>query len=284
MPDLSPQSLYQAVFSTLVVVIPAVLAWHARNYLKSANSRRQVGVIADLADAAINYAEDVDRRGEREQLYNSLDLPDDMAGELSPGRQKLYLASSWLADELRRMGIGRIGLEEAAKWVAAEYQEKVGDLHSAKSIAQLTDRAADLLNQLGRAGHVTLPKSPLDAASMLQAITDWAAKQVEDAGSDRTLQRELAMARISPRTLMATSANSRSGSRISTEVRLAMLAQRAAEYAAELKKGKSSTTLPFPEKDIAKAWLVQHFQEDDLAVTPEQVDKALTDALEQRIS
>jgi hypothetical protein len=153
-----------------------------------------------------------------------------------------------------------MGLEEASRWVAAAYQKNVGDLRSAKSIEQLTETGAELLNQLGRAGHVTLPNN---------------------GGADRTLHRELAMSRTPLRTVMANSATGNGASRISADVRLMMLAQRAADHVAKL---ESQAPLRLPARDIAKAWLIQQMQEEDWTATPEQLDKALTAAMEQRRS
>lgn len=278
-PGINLQSTYDAIVSFLIVAVPVVLSWYARNYLKSADSQKRLGVISTLAGAAINYAEDCDRRGEREVAYSELDVPENMARNPTPGNQKLCLAADWLTDELKRIGIKRVSLDDAAKWVAAEYQKQVGDLRGLQSITQLTDSAADLLNQLGRAGQITLPSDTLEAVSLLQSITDWAAKQSTATNADRTLQRELAMTRISPRSLMATNGNGRAVGKLTVEMRLSMLAQRAVEFVADLQRqGK----LRLPERDTARAWLVQQIQQEDVAVTPEQIDKALAVAFEQK--
>lgn len=277
--NVNPQEIYDIAVSTLIVVIPTALAWYARNYLKSAENQKRLSMIATLASTAINYAEDCERRGERELAYNSLDLPDSLARNPSPGQQKLCLASSWLVEELQRVGIKRVSLEEAMKWVAAEFQKNVGDLRTTHSVSALTDLAADLLNQLGRSGHITLPSNTLETVSLIQSIADWATNQFGDTKYNKLIQREAAMARITPKTLMMAGASGRNVSKISPEVRLTLVAKQAVEFVTELQKqGK----LKMSDRDTAKAWLIQQVQQDDIPATAEQLDKAIAAAFEQR--
>lgn len=273
------QEMYNLAASTLIIVIPAALSWYAKNYLKSAENQKRLSMIATLASAAINYAEDCEHRGERELTYNSLDLPDSLARNPSPGQQKLCLASNWLVEELKKVGIKRVSLEEAMKWVAAEFQKNVGDLRATHSVSSLTDLAADLLNQLGRGGHITLPSNTLETISLIQSIADWAANQLGEAKIDKSMQREIAMARIAPKSLMMAGASGRSAGKISPEVRLTLVAKQAVEFVTELQKqGK----LKMSDRDTAKAWLIQQVQQDDIPATAEQIDKAIQTAFEQR--
>ncbi len=274
------QEIYDVTASVLVVVIPLALSWYTRTYLKSAENQKRLSMIATLANAAIHYAEDCEKRGEREVAYNSLDLPESLAGNPSPGHQKLCLASSWLVDELKRQGIKRVPIEEAVKWVAAEFQKNVGDLRSSHSVSTLTDLAANLLNQLSVAGHITLPGNTLEAASLIQSIGDWAATQSGNQRRDKLFQRETALARISPTSLMSAQANGAGDShKITPEMRLTLLARQAIDFVKDLQK---KNRLKMSEKDTATAWLIQRVQQDDIAVTRDQIGEAITMAFEQR--
>jgi len=269
------QDVYQFVASFLVIAIPVALSWYTRNYLKSAESQKRIGVISSLANTAINYAENCDQRGERELAYNSLDLPASISNNPTPANQKLYLASDWLAHELKRMGIKRVSAEDASRWVGAEYQKNVGGMQTIHSVSALTDLATDLLKQLGRTGHIKLPATSLDAVALIQSIADWAASQTDDVKYDKAMQRDMVMARIAPNSLISNSNGNQSANKISPEIRLTLLARRATEFVAELQKqGK----LRMPEKDTAKAWIIQQAQLDDIPVTPEAIDNALAKA------
>jgi len=271
------QDVYQLVTSLLVIAIPVALSWYARNYMKSAESQKRIGVISSLANTAINYAEDCDQRGERELAYNSLNLPASLSNNPTPANQKLYLASDWLAQELKRMGIKRVSPEEATRWVGAEYQKNMGGLQPLHSVSALTDLATDLIKQLGRNGNIKLPANTLDAVVLIQSIADWAASQAGDVNNDKALQRDAVMARISPSSLMMTTSASQSANKISPEIRLTLLARRATEFVAELQKqGK----LRMPDKDTAKAWIIQQAQLDDIPVTLEAIDNALAKAFD----
>jgi hypothetical protein len=272
-------AIFDFAFGLFAIVIPLALSWYARTYLKSAESQKRIGVITSLANAAINYAEDCDRRGQLELLAHGLELPESLSHNPSPGNQKLALASHWLVEELKKMGIRRVNQDQAMRWVAAEFQRNMGDLQSMHSVSALTDLAADLLKQLGRNGYVKLPSNTLDAVSLIQFIADWAAAQSGDVKYDKVIQREAAMARISPSSLMMSAGGNQTASKISPEVRITLLARRATEFVAELQKqGK----LRMPERETAKAWVVQQAQLDDIPVTSEQIDSALTKAFDHK--
>jgi hypothetical protein len=276
-PSLSLQSSIDLAIRSIGALVTLGLLWLARNYLKLGESQKRLDLIPKLAHAAINYAEDIEKRGEREPAFHNLDLPDSMVTNPSAGHQKLALASCWLVDELKRQGIKRMGVEEASKWVAAEFQKSVGDLRASHSVSARTDLAADLLSQLGRDGHITLPSSNLETVSLIQSIADWAATQRGDGKEDRILLRDAAMARIAPRSLIMAGASGRNSSKISPEVRLTLLAKQALEFVGELQKqGK----LKMSERETAKAWMIQQVQLDEISATAEQVESALTRALE----
>lgn len=278
--NINLQGIYDVTVSALIIVIPAALSWYARTYLKSADNQKRISMMTTLASAAINYAEDCERRGERELAYYSLDLPESLSRNSSPGHQKLCLASSWLVEELKKVGIKRVSLEEATKWVASEFQKNIGDLRTTHSVSSLTDSATNLLNQLSRAGHITLPSNTLEAVSLIQSIADWATNQLGDVKGDKVMQREAAMARISPSSLMTSNPNSNGANpKIAPEMRLSLLARQATEFVKDLQK---KDRLKMSERDTAMAWLIQKVQQDDIPVTRDQIGEAISIAFEPR--
>lgn len=267
------QASLEAAAKTVGTLIILGLLWLARNYMVLTESQKRIDILPRLANAAINYAEDVDQRGDREAAYHNLDLPDGMVTNPSAGHQKLALASSWLVEEAKKQGLKRMSVEQASRWVAAEFQRNVNDMRAAHSVSARTDMAAELLNQLGHDGHIVLPSNNFETVALIQGIADWAATGRE--GKDnKIILRDIAMARIAPQTLMMGGANGRSNGngKIAPEVRLTLLAKQALEFVAELQRqGK----LKLSEKETAKAWMIQQAQLDDIAATPEQIESAL---------
>ena len=91
------------VVQIVIVILPIVLSWFLRSYVRGTTAEKEIAAIAKLANNAINYVENLDNRG-------ALNLPSDV----SKGLHKLGLAGGWLENELGRAGIS-ISNDEAQK-------------------------------------------------------------------------------------------------------------------------------------------------------------------------
>src|SRR5256885_1208300 len=121
--------LLNVVLQLVLIAAPIVLSWIVRTYVRSGSAVRKLTGISQLSGMAINFVENLDRRGD-------LSLPADMR----KGAYKLQVASNWLSRELERQGIEVSG-KQAQGWVAAEFQKQVGDVKPVARIEELT-RAA----------------------------------------------------------------------------------------------------------------------------------------------
>src|SRR5215216_6346630 len=101
------KDLLDILVQVIVLVIPIVLSWFIRTYIRSSTVENNLAAITRMSNAAIDYVENLDKRGD-------LALPP----EVKKGGYKLKLASQWLESELQRAGI-KIDDEQASKWVAS---------------------------------------------------------------------------------------------------------------------------------------------------------------------
>ena len=92
------------------------------------------------------------------------------------------------------------------------------------------------------------------------------------------MERERALARILPNSLMESTPNGTS-TKISPEVRLTLLARQAKEFVKDLQK---QNRLKMSERDTATAWLIQKVQQDDIPVTRDQIGEAISTAFDQQ--
>src|SRR3972149_5306826 len=114
-PPVSPDKDWLDILvQLLVVVIPILLSWFVRTYVKSSTAEKEVAAIVRLSNAAIDFVENLDKRGE-------LALPPDV----KKGSHKLKLAAEWMESELKRAGIS-VTDDEAKKWIASEFQKRMG--------------------------------------------------------------------------------------------------------------------------------------------------------------
>ena len=95
------RDLIDAISQLLLVVIPVIITWYIRTYVQGSKAEKDVAASVRLANIAIDYAENLDKRGD-------LNVPHD----LSRGLAKLKEASRWLEEELAKANINRIYLIE----------------------------------------------------------------------------------------------------------------------------------------------------------------------------
>ena len=96
------------VFQVIMLLLPivaAVATWFLRTYVKSAKVEKDVAAIIRLSNAAIDFAEDLDKRGDLGKYLEMWNMPEDVINLTSDGLKKLNLAGKWLETELGRQGI-----------------------------------------------------------------------------------------------------------------------------------------------------------------------------------
>lgn len=145
----------------LLIVLPVLMSWFVRIYVKHSTAEKQIAAITRLANAAIDYVEDMDRRG-------------DMA--LTPGVRKgvhkLELAAEWMEAELQRNGI-KISTDQASSWIASEFQKRIGDGQSRPNLAEQAKAAVDLVQTVEGERFSRLLEDPPRLAFLARFAADW---------------------------------------------------------------------------------------------------------------
>jgi hypothetical protein len=265
------------VFEIIMLLLPIVAAiatWFLRTYVKSAKVEKDVAAIVRLSNAAIDFAEDLDKRGDLGKYLKMWNMPDDVMNLTSDGLKKLNLAGRWLETELGRQGI-QMTDEEAKAWIAAQFQKRVGDMGRERTVAARAEEAVRLLQALARSGLINLPADPAQAAQLADQVTGWALAQPEK--EPDALLREEAMMRVrgqlsAPLPPSVAAAAPSTPAAPSLEVQLSDLARQSVQYVARL---KADHELTLPDMDIAVAWVLTEVTKQGLAVTTEQIASAV---------
>ncbi|MCP5095499.1 MAG: hypothetical protein GY943_08100 [Chloroflexi bacterium] len=106
-------------------MIPIIITWYAQTYVKGTHNERHLAAVVRISNSAIDYVENLDNRGELTISENA-----------SKGLQKLSTAGAWMEQELKGMGIS-MSNEEAQRWIASEFQNRVGVVVTVGKLGQL---------------------------------------------------------------------------------------------------------------------------------------------------
>jgi hypothetical protein len=267
---MEPTEILSQVF--ILIILP-ILTYFVRTYVKSASEEKRLGSIVRLSNIAIDYAEDLHKRGDLEKYMEMWGLPDAIINHTSHGIQKLNLAGKWLEGELNKLGI-KMTDEQAQSWIAAEFRKRVGDTGREKSIAQQTREAVRLLQALEQSGLIELPTTVDQAVQLADYVADWIMDQL-DTGDPL---REQALAEVQ-NSLMAQPRPRPIEPELPLETRLAELARQSVRYVEQLER---TNQLTLPQDYIAAAWVLTEVTKQDLRVSPDQITAAVRAAFGAR--
>ena len=260
--------LLNVLIQLLIVVLPVVVTWFIRMYVKNTSIEPKVAVITRLANSAIDYVENLDKRGD-------LSLPPGAR----KGTHKLQLAGEWLIGELERQGINMTD-DEAKKWVASEFQKRMGGVQSVDKIATVTKTAVEMIQTMIDSKLVNIPPE-VDRFSYLAGLAaDWVIAQLAENGTTVTREQALTWVR-------AELFNSLQIGEIPTADPLDGLVRQAISFLEEMKAQGKLTIQPGASRtdveiDIATAWVLTEATKQGLSVTPDRILQKVTAALKQR--
>jgi len=271
---INPESLNQflnVLVQLMVVVIPILLSWIIRTYVKSSNAERGTAAVVMLANAGIDFVENLDKTG-------SLNLPP----EYKTGVYKLKVAAEFLQSQLEQQGI-KMTTEEAQKWVASEFQKRTGEVRPVKDIAALTSESADLVLDLEKRGVLERPPQIERLAYLTELVADLVQAKLAEKSWTNVPREELVIAARSK--LMARLAAG--GTPEEARDPLAILARDAVAFVQKLKAQGQLSVRPGTsgedmERDVATAWLLTEVAKRGLAVSSTQITQAVTNALPAR--
>jgi hypothetical protein len=265
------KDLLDILVQALIVVVPVVITWFIRTYVRGSTAEKDLAAIVRLSNSAIDFVENLDNRGQ-------LDLP---AG-VSKGTHKLKLAGQWLESELQRAGIKITG-EAAQQWIASEFQKRVGDVRMVGAIAELTGQAVNLIQELERSGLLEIPAEVDRAVHLTELAADWLMTQLAKQGA--TISREEALTWVRAEFLQRLQGKTSEAPVASDPV--ADLAAQAVAFVEKLKASGQLTPQPGVSEeqfatDVAVAWSVTEAAKQGLAVTKTQITEAVAGALHRR--
>ena len=259
---LPTQQLLDVLVQVVIIVTPILITWFIRTYVKGSTAERDIAAIVSLSNTAIDYAENLDKRG---QLTVSPDV--------SRGLQKLNLASGWLEGELDRAGI-KMTNEEAQQWISAEFQKRVGDVRLGSAVTKLSQEAVAMIQDLER-------RQLIDFAPQIDRLTylaglgaDWVVAGL--AQQSISLSREEALTYVRAALLGQFQIPDES---LPSNERLMVLAKRAVDFMEQLRASGQLQLQGTQETDVAVAWLVTEAAKQGLVISPEEINKAITAVL-----
>lgn len=263
------KDIFDLLLQIVYLVVPIVISWLIRTYVKKSNYEKQIASILRLSNSAIDYVENLEKRGE-------LVVP----AQMKNGQAKLFEASKWLENELHNNGI-QITTEDASKWISSEFQKRMGGVQTSSATADFARRAVDLVQGLEKGDLSMLPqdKTRLDILAGLAA--DWlAAKLVEERGV--TLSRSEAETWVRAELL-----NRLQIKQLPSGDQLMDLARQAVGFMTELKVTGRLVPLPGTsgkniERDVAVAWMLTEAAKQAMTISPAEITRMITIALQER--
>jgi len=252
----------------LLTAVPIVLTWFVRTYVKGTTAEKNLAAIVRLSNSAIDFVENLDKRGD-------LDLPPD----IKKGEHKLKLATNWLEDELKRIGVSMTDLD-AQKWIASEFQRRIGDVRPVKDIAETTRVAVDLVLKMEQDKIIELPPNVDRIAYYAGLSADWVLTQLSTKNWTSISREEVL---TWTRAELVGKLQVEVGETTSLSNQLAKLAKDAVGYVAQLKANnrlvlQAGAPGVNVEADVAAAWLLTKTLEQGLPVTSTQVADAISNA------
>lgn len=169
----------QLITRILLVVIPIVITWFIRNYVKGTKSEKDTAAIVRLADSAIDLVENLDNQGALSEL------PDGV----SKGLHKLNVAAEWMGNELKqRHGINMTD-EEAKKWISSEFQKRVGGVRQTSKLNEIAKLAVNAVQSLEQNGLLAMPADTDRLTVLTNFAADWMmAETIEKTGASIPLE------------------------------------------------------------------------------------------------
>lgn len=255
--------LLQAVY----LIIPVVLSWIIRTYVKNANHEKQLASIIKISNAAIDYVENLEKRGE-------LVVPEN----LKKGQIKLEEAAKWVTNELEKNGV-KISEEDASKWVSSEFQKRMGGVQTSSITSEVTKLAVDLIQGLEKGDFSELTHDQNRLTILTGLAADWLAAQLIE-------QRGVSISRSEAETwVRAEILNRLQIKQLPSGDKLMDLARKAVGFMQEL---KSSGRLPARpgsdnmERDVAVAWMLTEAAKMGMTIAPSEITRVIALALKEK--
>lgn len=271
------QDLLNLVLETLLLIVPFIISWYVRKYVKGTRAEKDLAAVVSLSNAAIDYVENLDKQGKLDELA--------LAPNFSKGLHKLTLASQWMEAELKRHDIA-ITEEEASRWIRSEFQRRVGDVEMVSDLNKLAETAVSTIRHLEKQSLINVPDQADKWAFLLDLAADWLIAQfaLQNSGA---LTHEEGKTWVQAAYMKSLSATSLLPDNIDLpDVSLESLAQQAVQFLYEIKSaGRLNLDGGVGDREvdlnIATAWLLTEVAKRGLALDTGQIATAVMHALQK---
>jgi hypothetical protein len=270
---LGNQSLLESLVNLVVIILPMVITYYLRNYVKSTQDEKRVALMTQLASTAIGYVEDLDHNGQLDKILQSLNLPETVIQSTSQGFKKLNAATKVLQAELDKRGI-TITTEEAQGVIRGEFQKLTGQLGVERDIFVRTQEAIALLKDLQQTGLVNLPDDVEQLTQLSGRLVDWAVLQLDQRQENANRQAALALAQTG---LLVNQPLQSNNSAILPETRLTQIAQ---QVVGQVNNLKTTLAPGITETEIVISWVLTEALKQGLQVSPEEINKTVQKAFQ----
>lgn len=274
------KDLIDLVVQILLIVLPILITWFIRTYVKGTQAERDVAAVMRLSNTAIDYVENLDKQGTFDELALSPDF--------SKSLHKLGVATDWMDTELQRNGIN-MSSDDASKWIQAEFQKRVGGVQMGSALAELAETAVQTIRSLEKNGIIVIPEGTDRIAFLAQLAADWVVTQLAKVKGGK-ITREQAMVWVSAALienlqteLIANGSPTSPTPQPSLQTTLESLAQQAIAFTKQAKDtghlnvqaGSSGGDV---DLNVATAWLLTEVARQGLMVSTDEIAQAVRNA------
>ncbi|WP_374687852.1 hypothetical protein [Promineifilum sp.] len=248
------EALLRPVALLALIVLALFVAWAVVHRVRQGRAERRLAAVLQLADAAIDYVEHLDARGD-------LTVP---AGGVKSGF-KLALAGEWLQAEAARLGI-RLAVEEAAAWVRARLQRRSGELKLFVTMAEAAREAVDRVERLVMGDSTARLDTSNRTLFYSRLAADWFVVRLAEHGA--VVTRDEGTAWVQAELLRRLNARA---DEMATRNDLASLALEANAFLDTLRANNRLPAGIEAARDLAIAWVLTEVAKRGLAYTPREI-------------
>jgi len=261
------KDIFDLLLQVVYLVVPLIISWFIRTYVRNSNYEKQLGSIVRLSNSAIDYVENLEKRGD-------LVVPENV----KKGQQKLVEASKWLENELKSNGI-KMTNEDASKWISSEFQKRMGGVQTSSITSEVTKLAVDLIQGLEKGDFSDLTQNQEKLNLLVGLAADWLAAQLIE-------QRGVSINRSEAETwVRAEILNRLQIKQLPSGDQFMDLARKAVGFMVELKVSGRLLARPGAEnmeRDVAVAWMLTEAAKMGMTISPSEITRVIALALKEK--
>jgi len=241
-----------------LAVLAVVVAWAAIHTIRQGRAARRLAAVVQLADAAVDYVEQLDARG---------DLIVPPGGVKSDF--KLALAGGWLQAEAARLNI-HLAADEASAWVRSRLQRRSGELKLFATMAETAREAVDRVERLVMGDSTARLENSDRTLFYSRLAADWFVVRLAEHGA--VVTRDEGTAWVQAELLRRLNARA---DEMATRNDLASLVLEANSFLDTLRANNRLPAGIEAARDLAIAWVLTEVAKRGLVYTPREIVAAV---------